>query len=277
MNLNTWRQILQLRDYDAFEFLRLPPHRGTKITLKRRLNLYLVRLQRQLSHKRLFGHPLRLTVEASTACNLACPACLTGAGERGREGGHLSVALYEGIIDELGDYLFEVELHNWGEPFMNKHIDEFVRLAAAKGVGTVLSTNFSLAFDADRAEALVEAGLTTLAVSLDGASQETYEPYRVNGTFQRARRFFQDATMTNGGDRLICHDCPELATRHDYLLHLANGGRRGSFKNRFTSNDGYSYFFNRRDNWGKSSFGRTDEELIPIEEVVTESLPRQAN
>lgn len=403
MNLTLWRQLLQLRDYDAFEFLRLPPHRGTKVTLKRRLNLYLVRLQRLLSHKRLFGYPLRLTVEASTACNLACPACLTGAGERGREGGHLPVGVYEQVIDELGDYLFEVELHNWGEPLMNKHIAEIVALASAKGVGTILSTNFSMPFDADRAEALVEAGLTTLGVSLDGASQETYEQYRINGsfeqvlrnvhlmnaakrklgsktpriiwsfhvfahnaddvgqasamatelgmvfevskawvigqewnpaspyklftppsvdgcdflwgravlntdggvapcngaffkeddfgsvidgtflkawnnsTFRRAREFFQSTAQSNSGERLICQDCPEMATRHDYLNHLANGGTRGSFKNRFTSNDGYSYFFNRRDSRRKRPVDDADGELIPIEPVPAASTPRQAN
>jgi MoaA/NifB/PqqE/SkfB family radical SAM enzyme len=53
--------------------------------------------------------------------------------------------------------------------------------ATARGVSSLVATNFSVPFDAERAERLVASGLTILGVSLDGARQETYEQYRVRG------------------------------------------------------------------------------------------------
>jgi MoaA/NifB/PqqE/SkfB family radical SAM enzyme len=82
---------------------------------------------------------------------------------------------------ELGPTLFEVELHNWGEPLLGKHVFEMIELASACGVSTTISTNFSIPFDDARAERLVSSGLAGLGVSIDGASQAVYEQYRVRG------------------------------------------------------------------------------------------------
>jgi MoaA/NifB/PqqE/SkfB family radical SAM enzyme len=59
-----------------------------------------------------------------------------------------------------------------------------IAAATARGIATKLNTNFSLPFDAARAERLVRAGLTTLTVSIDGAHQPTYERYRVRGDLE---------------------------------------------------------------------------------------------
>ncbi|MFN8644601.1 MAG: radical SAM protein [Candidatus Binatia bacterium] len=125
--------------------------------------------------------PARLCLEASANCNLACPHCFTGAGERSRERATLSPRFFSQLLDELGDRLWQIEFHNWGEPLLNKQLFEMVAAARARGISTTFNTNFSLPFDAARAEALVRSGLSSLGVSIDGARQETYEQYRVNG------------------------------------------------------------------------------------------------
>jgi radical SAM protein with 4Fe4S-binding SPASM domain len=167
--------------YDVREFFRLPPYPGTRITLKRRLNLYLARYQRMRGHTRVWGYPTVLTIEAANVCNLRCPYCFMGIGAESRERSHFPLPMYKRLIDELGEYLFEVELHNWGEPLLNKNISELIRIASSRGISTTLSTNFSFPFDSSRAEALVSAGLAQLGVSIDGVTQETYEQYRVRG------------------------------------------------------------------------------------------------
>ncbi|HJQ84543.1 MAG TPA: radical SAM protein, partial [Candidatus Binatia bacterium] len=88
-------------------------------------------------------------------------------------------------LAELGDYLFELEFYNWGEPLLCKHIHTMVEEATARGISTTISTNFSFPWDAARAERLVTSGLTVLGVSIDGARQETYERYRVRGNLER--------------------------------------------------------------------------------------------
>ena len=172
--------------YDVREFFRKPFAPGAKITARKLLNLYTVRFQRMRSHEKLLGYPLVLTIEAANVCNLACPYCFTGAGDVSRTKAHFPLPLYKQLMDELGPYLFTVELHNWGEPLLNKNIAEYVKIATDKGVGTLMSTNFSFPYTAERADTLVGAGLTQLGVSLDGATQETYVQYRRKGNLDLA-------------------------------------------------------------------------------------------
>jgi len=126
-------------------------------------------------------YPARLCIEASSACNLACPYCFTGAGERSRARALLTPAFFTQLLDEMGDALWQVEFHNWGEPLLNKHLFAMIAAARARGLSTTFNTNFSIPFDAARAEALVQSGLSLLGVSIDGATQASYEQYRVNG------------------------------------------------------------------------------------------------
>jgi MoaA/NifB/PqqE/SkfB family radical SAM enzyme len=97
----------------------------------------------------------------------------------------MSLELYHRLLEELGDYLFQVEFANWGEPLLNKQLNTMFRAAADRGISTLTTTNFSVPFDAERAERLVASGLNVLGVSIDGARQETYEQYRVRGDFAR--------------------------------------------------------------------------------------------
>lgn len=77
----------------------------------------------------------------------------------------MSLELYRRLLDELGDYLFEVEAFNWGEPLLSPHIGTMIAETTARGIATRVNTNFSVPFDAARAERLVAAGLKVLTVS----------------------------------------------------------------------------------------------------------------
>ncbi|MDX2168390.1 MAG: radical SAM protein [Deltaproteobacteria bacterium] len=162
-----------------------PPFHGYRGTRRRLANLYLNRLEHHFRRPHLRSLPLKLIIEPFNACNLRCPGCFTGAGGRGRPTSMMPMALYEALLRELGDVLFEVEAFNWGEPLLHPAIEDMVAAASARGIGTKLNTNFSVPFDAARAARLVRAGLTTLTVSIDGARQATYERYRVRGDLER--------------------------------------------------------------------------------------------
>ncbi len=154
---------------------------GASWTPRRLLNFR--RAQREYARGRthLRSYPIKLTIEATNVCNLRCPACFTGSGEAGRRRGAIPQELLSALMSELGPYLLEVEFHNWGEPLLNKHLEDMVAEAARYGVTTSFSTNFSFPFTTERAERLVRSGLTVLGVSIDGAQQSSYEQYRVGG------------------------------------------------------------------------------------------------
>jgi hypothetical protein len=180
------RRLVGQRRYTAVrDFLALPAYDRYRVTPKRLANLWLARWEHRRGRTRLRSRPWKLTVEASNLCNLGCPACFTGVDEVGRARGSLSVDVYRKLLDELGDTLLELEFYNWGEPLLHKQLDAMIADAAGRGISTTVSTNFSLPFDAARAERLVGAGLAVLGVSIDGARQETYERYRVGGKFAR--------------------------------------------------------------------------------------------
>ncbi len=167
------------------EFVTPPSTLRTQLTAKRLANLYLSRLEHARGAIRLRSLPTKLTIEPTNVCNLRCPACFTGIGAVGRARSLMSMDLYRQLLRELGDTLFELELCNWGEPLLHDELPVMIGEATARGISTLISTNFSVPFDAARAEALVAAGLSVMGVSLDGATQETYAAYRVRGQLDR--------------------------------------------------------------------------------------------
>jgi len=84
------------------------------------------------------------------------------------------------------EYIDVVHLYNWGEPFLNPHILNYVRRLHDMGKFTEINSNFSAKdYDDHYMESLVGSGLDQLQISIDGASQESYGKYRVNGDFKR--------------------------------------------------------------------------------------------
>lgn len=160
------------------------PFKGYRLTPLRLANLYLNRLEHRAMRTRLWSRPIKLIVDPLNVCNLRCPCCFTGAGGQGRVRTLMSLELYRRLLDELGPYLFEVEAFNWGEPLLSPHIYTMIAEATGRGIATRMNTNFSLPFDAAKAERLIATGLTTLTVSIDGTKQRTYEQYRVHGNLE---------------------------------------------------------------------------------------------
>jgi hypothetical protein len=96
----------------------------------------------------------------------------------------MDIDLFKSAIDEVGDYLFELMMYNWGEPLLHRQTPEMIRYARDKKIERIrLSTNLSLDLTDEYIERLVRSGLTELIVSLDGTSSETYSKYRVRGDF----------------------------------------------------------------------------------------------
>jgi len=187
--MRQWRRrlhgVLAVASHLARQLPCPPPFEGATPTLRRVSNLWLLTWENYRIEPVPRSLPARLCIESTSACNLKCPHCFTGAGEVGRPAATLSLGFYRQLLAELGTRLWQIEFHNWGEPLLNKHLFTMVAEASARGLSTSMCTNFSLPFDAARAEELVRSGLKVMGVSIDGARQETYEQYRVRGQLHR--------------------------------------------------------------------------------------------
>lgn len=161
-------------------------HPFTKnITLKKFVNFCLIIFQHTITKNSfVIGYPIELVVDPINVCNLHCPLCPTGQGRKERQRGKMSFNNFKRIVDEIGKYLYRIDLHNWGEPLLNDDIFDIIRYAHYRGIEVRVSTNLNF-LDANKVENLVRSGLDELLVSLDGASQETYEKYRVGGDFNK--------------------------------------------------------------------------------------------
>ena len=129
------------------------------------------------------ARPLKITFDPTNVCQLRCPLCPTGIGTPNREATRASLEAFTRLIDEVGDYVFFMDLFNWGEPLLNKHLTEFIEVARKKRISTTISTNLSLRMSDDRLRDLIKSGLNHMIVSLDGATSETAGVYRRKGDF----------------------------------------------------------------------------------------------
>ncbi|MFG0317198.1 MAG: radical SAM/SPASM domain-containing protein [Planctomycetota bacterium JB042] len=151
--------------------------------LRNELNKRLVQFQNGvLRNERVFGHPFHLTLEPGNVCNLRCPLCPTPTRESRLPSGLLSLEDARRILDRF-PYAVQLVLSNWGEPLLNPALFDIVREAKARDLSVRMESNLTRVRDG-QLEALVDSGLDRLVVALDGASQETYERYRVGGVLE---------------------------------------------------------------------------------------------
>lgn len=133
-------------------------------------------------------HPTAVRLEASSACQLRCPECPTtqgrvAAGAVGR--GTLRAESFRRLLD-LNPSLQMVELSNWGEAFLNPELPAVLAAAHERDVTVTLGNGVNLNHASDEAlEAVVRYRVRSVTVSIDGASQEVYEKYRVRGDLGR--------------------------------------------------------------------------------------------
>jgi MoaA/NifB/PqqE/SkfB family radical SAM enzyme len=114
--------------------------------------------------------PLRkVYVEPTTACNLNCPICVRHSWRE--PGGAMTMATYRRLVEGLRDIptLQAVAFWGLGEPLLHPNILEMVAEAGRLGARTELISN-GLLLDARMAEGLIQAGLDTLILSVDGDS-----------------------------------------------------------------------------------------------------------
>jgi radical SAM protein with 4Fe4S-binding SPASM domain len=128
------------------------------------------------------SYPLRLVIDTGNICSLKCPLCPTGSGRGGREKKFLKFEDFKKIIDEAALYLYEIDLYNWGEPFLNKDILKMIEYAKGADVKVNVNSNLN-SLKESHIHPLIKSGLDELIVSLDGATGKSYSAYRVNGDF----------------------------------------------------------------------------------------------
>jgi pyruvate-formate lyase-activating enzyme len=181
------------RLYDYF-FSHLHHEAAARLVTLKTLNLCLSKYHFLARDQVLLSSPYGLIVDTNNSCNLACPGCVHSS--RSKElrlfewnGGMLSEDRYAALLRRYGPYAIQITLCNYGEPLLNPNTPRFIRMAKAWLLRTMLSTSMSARrFDA---EAYASSGLDFMTLSIDGATQATYEKYRKKGDLDLVIRNIQ--------------------------------------------------------------------------------------
>lgn len=130
--------------------------------------------------------PKHIRLDVSTVCQLKCPSCYMRQEEeavkKGCKIGNLKFENFRKLIDD--NDIESIELSNSGEIFLNPDLIKILEYAHKKNIWLTADNGVNLNYLTDeQAEALSKYELRSMTISLDGASQETYQIYRVNGNY----------------------------------------------------------------------------------------------
>lgn len=129
--------------------------------------------------------PLSYSIEPTNHCNLKCPECPSGLGSLTRPLGLLKLNDFKNWIDQIKDKGFYVQLFFQGEPYINKQLPEMIKYALDNKVYIAISTNGHFITEKNIDHILTNAP-DKLIYSVDGLDEESYQKYRVGGTFKLA-------------------------------------------------------------------------------------------
>ncbi len=151
-------------------------------------------LSRLMRRYWVWGKPYTFIIEPTAICNLRCPQCPVGLKTLLRPQDNMGFAEFKKIIDDIADYTWVLLLYFQGESFINPDIIRMINYAYEKKIFTVISTNGTRLANPVFARELAASKLGRLILSVDGATEETYQIYRQAGHFHRVIRGIRQFT-----------------------------------------------------------------------------------
>jgi radical SAM protein with 4Fe4S-binding SPASM domain len=132
-----------------------------------------------------WGMPISYSIEPTNHCNLKCPECPSGLGILTRPLGLLKLSEFRKLIDQISDTAFYVQLFFQGEPYINKDLPAMISYAQSKNIYISISTNGHFVTEKN-VDVVLDNAPDKLIFSVDGLDEESYQKYRVGGTFEQA-------------------------------------------------------------------------------------------
>lgn len=139
------------------------------------------------------SYPASVGIETINTCNARCIFCPLFQGDHKmdrsvRPAKIMDMGLYARIVGEIAGWPekpSQIFLNMDGEPLSDPHFCDRVKVIASAGLAPVVSlqTNGQL-MDEAKAQAILEAGLSSIVFGFDGATKQTYESHRVRCNYE---------------------------------------------------------------------------------------------
>ena len=131
-----------------------------------------------------------IRVEFSTHCQISCDGCWRNSNRLKRDfdesnRGYLTPDNLKILLDQLPN-LNRLDCTVNGESLLNPHFVELLKICYDHRVSITGDVGFNFnRITKEQIEAMIDYNFKSFIVSIDGASQETYSRYRVNGNFDK--------------------------------------------------------------------------------------------
>ncbi len=119
----------------------------------------------------------------TSRCNLSCSHCYIDAGAP--QANELSTAEATAFMEDLAKMKVPLLMFTGGEPFLRPDLLKLASNAHDLGLRTAISTNGTM-ITKEKASMLKSFGVEYVGVSLDGATRETHDHIRGDGSFAKA-------------------------------------------------------------------------------------------
>ena len=168
--------------------------------------------------------PLRLVFwETTKACNLSCRHC-RAVPQRSLGADELNTRQAFDLIDAIGKVSKPVMVLSGGEPLFRPDIFDIAEYGVESGFRMALATNGTLV-DSHIAARVADAGISRVAVSLDGAAADTHDRFRnMEGSYARALRGIRllrdEGVSVQINSTIAKHNVDELPRMLDLALSL---------------------------------------------------------
>jgi MoaA/NifB/PqqE/SkfB family radical SAM enzyme len=125
------------------------------------------------------GRPLNVILDLTARCNLKCVMCYFAETDRLNfppydvqlsSDGNMPVEVFEKIAEDLFPRAWRVALACAAEPMIHPRFREIVRIAGRYGVPDLWFPTNLLALSESSMDAMMEAGVRTVAASIDGVT-----------------------------------------------------------------------------------------------------------
>jgi radical SAM protein len=130
--------------------------------------------------------PMLVIWEVTQACDLACVHCRASA-QSERNPGELTTVQGYRLLDEIRSFGEPLMVFTGGDPLKRPDLFDLIRYGVKIGLRTNVTPSATPLLTAEAIEGFKAAGVTRMAISLDGPDAASHDDFRgIPGTFDRA-------------------------------------------------------------------------------------------
>jgi len=164
--------------------------------------------------------PRMVEIEVANSCNLRCEICRMKE-KFGQALKTMSLDSFKKIIDHYDYPLEHIQFCGTCEPLLNEHLPEMIAYVVQKKSPKIveLITNATL-LTLDKSKALIEAGITTVRVSIDGPDEKTYAAIRKTSLKAVSDNLRKFSTLASGKNISLGINCVVTSSNIDFLCNM---------------------------------------------------------